>query len=102
MLKVLVAVAMLGFGNASTPVPEDQDSVVRHIERSGMPSGLPLYLQEGHLNLDCTGTLEGVEGFLVQVKNHGRCLRSAPLLQRSAVVETDRDRTQSISTLLPR
>jgi transcription antitermination factor NusG len=101
VLTVPGVVAIVGFGSTFAPVPEDQISAVRDIVRSGLPSGPWPFLKEGQRIRVSNGALEGVEGFLVQIKNEYRVVVSVPLLQRSVAVEIDRDCIQALPAVLP-
>jgi transcription antitermination factor NusG len=101
VLTVPGVVAIVGFGSTFAPVPEDQISAVRDIVRSGLPSSPWPFLKEGQRIRVSTGSLEGVEGLLIQVKNEYRVVVSVPLLQRSVAVEIDRDCIQLLSTVRP-
>ena len=101
VLTVPGVVAIVGFGSTFAPIPEDQISAVRDIVRSGLPSCPWPFLQEGQRVRVSTGSMEGLEGFLIEVKNDCRVVVSVPLLQRSVAVEIDRECIQALPAVLP-
>ena len=107
-LPVLVTpgvVNVVGFGNVFLPIPENEIQAVQAIVRSGLPSITWPFLRDGQRVRIEHGSLSGIEGQLVQIKNKFRIVVSIELLQRSVSVEIDRSwihpveptRTRSVS-----
>ena len=87
---------VVGFGKEFVPIPEGQIKKVQDIMRSGLLAAPWPFLKEGQRVIIRTGSLSGLEGLLVQLKNECRVVVSIPLLQRSVAVEIDRNWIQPV------
>jgi transcription antitermination factor NusG len=83
-------VNVVGFGNVFIPIPEREIAAVQAVVRSGLPSLPWPFLREGQRVRIEHGSLSGIEGLLVQIRNEFRVVVSIALLQRSVSVEIDR------------
>jgi len=97
VLTIPGVVNVVGFGNLFVAVPDDQIQAVHRIIQSGLPSLPWPFLRDGDRIRVRTGSLEGIEGFVVQIKNEYRVVVSVPLLQRSVAVEIDREWIQPLA-----
>ncbi|MBI4875543.1 MAG: hypothetical protein HY822_12990 [Acidobacteria bacterium] len=84
-------VHIVGLGNEPEPVEESEIAALRTLVFSGLPACPWPFLREGQRVEVQYGSLAGVEGVVVRVKNHVRLVLSVTLLQRSVAVEIDRD-----------
>jgi transcription antitermination factor NusG len=82
--------AIVGFGRAPTPVNDNEIDDLRRVVASGAVHPHHQYLTVGERVRIREGSLAGVEGILVDVKNSWRIVISVDLLQRSVAVELDR------------
>ena len=82
--------AIVGFGKAPTPVPDDEIDDLRRVVATGAVHPHHQYLTVGERVRIREGSLAGVEGILVDIKNSWRIVISVDLLQRSVAVELDR------------
>lgn len=82
--------SIVGFGRTPTPVADDQIDTLRRAVASGAVHPHHQYLTVGQRVRIREGSLAGVEGILVDVKNSWRIVISVDLLQRSVAVELDR------------
>ena len=83
-------VRLVGFGNAPTPIPDQEIENIRAMVRSGLLLKPWPYLEVGQRVLIERGPLAGVEGILQDVKGKFRLLVSISLLHRSVSAEIDR------------
>lgn len=83
--------SVVGFGNRSAPVAEEEIQALRTMLASGLPVGPWPYLRVGERVRIEAGPLCGLEGILTQVKDVWRVVVSVELLQRSVAAEVDRD-----------
>jgi transcription antitermination factor NusG len=82
---------IVGFGKAPTPVSESEIENLRKVVASGAAAEPHhAYVAVGERVRIREGSLAGVEGILVDVKNSWRIVLSVELLQRSVSVELDR------------
>jgi transcriptional antiterminator NusG len=103
-LPVLVTpgvVNVVAFGNVFVPIPESEIEAVQAVVRSGLPSVPWPFLREGQRVRIDHGSMTGVEGLLVQIKNDFRIVVSIELLQRSVSVEIDRSWIHPLGPLRP-
>ena len=94
--------AIVSYGACLAPVPDSEISAVQLMLASGLPVGPYPYLKEGDLVYIHRGPLRGLEGILLQVKNHWRVIVSVTLLQRSVSAEVDREFVSLSSRFRPR
>jgi transcription antitermination factor NusG len=81
---------IVGFGKMPTPVADSEIEALRRVVASGAAQPHHQYLTIGERVRVREGSLAGVEGILVDVKNSWRIVLSVELLQRSVSVELDR------------
>jgi transcription antitermination factor NusG len=82
---------IVGFGKAPTPVSDAEiESLQRVVACGAAAQPHDRYLTVGERVRIKEGSLAGVEGILVDVKNSWRIVLSVELLQRSVSVELDR------------
>lgn len=82
-------VGLVGAGRQPIPVSDAEIQAVRMVAQSEMPSEPWPFLKVGQTVRICQGSLSGVEGILVRVKNSWRLVVSVTLLERSVAVEVD-------------
>lgn len=89
-------VTVVSFGREPTEVDEREIEAVRVLVGSGHePEPWP-YLEVGRKIRLLGGSLHGLEGLLIQVKNKTRLVVSVTLLQRSVAVEIDRESIEPV------
>lgn len=82
---------ILGIGRTPVAVPDSEVEALQRLLASGL-GPMPLtHLQVGNRVMIVTGSLAGLEGLLLEVKNSLRFVISVELLRRSVSVEVDRD-----------
>ncbi len=81
---------IVGFGKMPTPVADDEIENLQRVVASGAAQPHDHFLTVGERVRVKEGSLAGVEGILVDVKNSWRIVLSVELLQRSVSVELDR------------
>lgn len=77
-------------GHLPAPVDPSELAAIRAISASGLPVAPWPFLEAGQRVQVTEGSLRGVEGVLLQIKNRDRIIVSLSLLQRSVAVELDR------------
>lgn len=91
VLRTPGVVSILSFGGVLVPVTETEIDSLRTLIASGLPLAPWPYLRVGQkVSIGC-GSLRGVEGIVVGLKNRWRVVVNVTLLQRSVAVEIDRD-----------
>lgn len=92
--------------SAGTPLPVDVKEIdaIRAIVSSGLAAQPWPYLTVGQRVSIGHGSLRGLEGILVAVKNSRRLVLSVTLLQRSVAVEIDQEVVTAVAApkMLPR
>ena len=85
-------------GSGKTPVPVDLKELdaVRLVTDSGLPCEPWPFPKVGHTVRVEYGSLAGLEGFVLNVRNSYRLIISVNLLGRSVAVELDRDSVKPI------
>ena len=91
MLTVPGVEHFVAFDGEPEPVPDEELAAVHAAVGSGLPLADCEYLRKGDRVRVVFGSMEGVEGVLVQEKSGDRLVISVHLLQRSLAVEIDRD-----------
>jgi transcription antitermination factor NusG len=84
-------VSIIGFGHNFLPVPDAEIDAIRTALASGNAVFPWPYLQAGQRVRIERGSMSGLEGILLRVRDNFRLVRSIPLLMRSVAVEVDRD-----------
>jgi transcription antitermination factor NusG len=92
-LSVLTIPGVLHVVGAARPEPVEEEELiaVKRVIASGFPVGPWPFLRPGQAVMVECGSLAGVRGVLVEIKNQCRLVVSLTLLQRSVGVEMDRD-----------
>jgi transcription elongation factor/antiterminator RfaH len=80
---------IVGIGRTPVPVAESEIESIRQVLASGLPSQPWLYLQVGQRVRVNHGSLENIEGILINFKGGHRVVLSVSLLQRSVAMEVD-------------
>jgi transcription antitermination factor NusG len=80
---------LVGIGRTPTAVPENEVESVRQALASGLPSQPWQYLQVGQRVRVNHGSLNHLEGILINFKGGHRVVMSVSLLQRSVAMEVD-------------
>jgi transcription antitermination factor NusG len=86
VLQAAGVVSIVGFGGRYCPVEDTEIESVRRVLESGVEV-LSESLRPGTRVRVCHGSLKGLEGVLVEVKNQRRLVVSVSLLQRAVAVE---------------
>jgi len=81
---------IVGYGKLPTPVSDAEIAALRRVIASGAAAEPHDYLSVGQRVRVREGSLAGIEGLLLQVKNSCRIVLSVELLRRSVSVEIDR------------
>jgi transcription antitermination factor NusG len=80
---------IVGVGRTPVPVAEPEIESIRQVLASGLPSQPWLYLQVGQRVRVNHGSLNNIEGILINFKGGHRVVLSVSLLQRSVAMEVD-------------
>ncbi len=96
VLKTPGVVSFVSLGPEPTPIETPEIEGIRRLLQAGLPVGPWPYLREGQQVEVARGVLKGVRGILLKMKTQFRLVLSVNLLQRSVVVEVDRDDVQPI------
>lgn len=90
-------VSVVGIGKVPQPVEEHEIEQIQSILASGIPAQPWPFLTIGQKVRISNGSLAGLEGLLVNIKNGFRLVVSVTLLQRSVAVEIDRESVEPVS-----
>ncbi len=90
-------VSIVGAGKQPLPIDESEMSAILSICNSDLPAQPWPYLRRGDYVVIERGSLQGVEGILVDYRKGFRLIVSITLLQRSVGVEIDRDWVRPIT-----
>ncbi len=82
--------SIVGYGRTPTPVRDEEVDALRRVVQSGVQAMPYPYLEVGQRVEIREGSLAGVQGILLQIKNSWRLVLSVELLRRSVAVEVDR------------
>jgi transcription antitermination factor NusG len=97
ILKIPGVGAVVGSGSTFHPVEERELANIRTLLASGMHCQPWPFVKVGETVSVERGPLAGVEGIVTRVKNEYRLVISVSLLQRSVVVEIDRDDVRPVA-----
>jgi transcription antitermination factor NusG len=86
--------SIVGYGRTPTPVRDEEVDALRRVVQSGVQTTPYPYLEVGQQVEIREGSLAGVQGILLQIKNSWRIVLSVELLRRSVAVEVDRASVQ--------
>ncbi len=89
ILTIPGVLCIISAGRMPLAVDEEELKAVQDVVRSGLPLERWQYLQAGQEIRIVDGPLQGVTGFLLQIRNHSRLVVSISLLQRSVAVEVE-------------
>lgn len=78
---------IVGFGGRYCPIDDAEIDAVRIVLASGVEVQRESKLRPGSRVRVCHGSLKGLEGVLIEVKNQRRVVVTVSLLQRSVAVE---------------
>jgi len=81
---------IVGYGKNPIPICDGEIEAIRMVIQAGAPAEPWPFLEAGQRVRIQDGSLGGLEGILLQVKNSWRILLSVELLRRSVAVEVDR------------
>ncbi len=87
VLKTPGVVRIVGFGQRDAAVPGEQIAALRRVTESGVMLERNRYLRSGQRVKIISGTLAGVEGVLVRVKNQDRLVISVKQVRQSVALE---------------
>ncbi|MBI4891217.1 MAG: UpxY family transcription antiterminator [Acidobacteria bacterium] len=96
VLKTPGVVSFVSLGAEPTPIETSEIESIRLLMHTGLPVGPWPYLRAGQEVEVTRGALKGIRGILLKVKAQLRLVLSLSLLQRSVVVEVDRDDVRPI------
>jgi transcription antitermination factor NusG len=82
---------ILAFANRPAAIPNEEIQAVRAMVESRLAVEPYPFLNLGQRIRIERGPLAGIEGLIVEIKNHYRLVASVTLLQRSVCVEIDRE-----------
>jgi len=82
-------VGLVGAGRQPIPITDTEIHAIRTLVQSQVPAQPWPFLKIGQTVRICHGSLSGIEGILVRVKNSWRLVVSITLLERSVAVEID-------------
>jgi transcription antitermination factor NusG len=82
-------VGLVGAGRQPLPVSDDEIESIRTLTQAQLPAEPWPFLKIGQTVRITHGSLAGVEGILIRVKNTWRLVVSVTLLERSVAVEID-------------
>lgn len=89
VLQTAGVVRILGHGNVIEYVPDEQIIAVHGLLAAKLPCSVHPFLKQGDWVRMRRGVLQGLEGFLVRVKNRSRLVISIPVLLQSVSAEVD-------------
>lgn len=89
VLKVSGVVEIVGGGQRSEPIPDEEINAIKSLMASTFPYDAHPYLREGMMVEVRRGPLEGVRGILLRKAKRHRLVISIHLIQQAAAVEID-------------
>jgi transcription antitermination factor NusG len=84
-------VSIVGVGKEPAPISDSEVEAIQVVLRSGCAAGPCPFLREGQRVRVNRGSLEGLEGILIQKKSEWRVVVSVTMFQRSVSVAIDRE-----------
>ncbi len=84
-------ISVVGYGKEPVPIANSEIEGIQAVLRSGIASEPCRYLSEGQRVRVNRGSLEGLEGILINKRSEWRMVVSVTMLQRSVSVEIDRE-----------
>jgi transcription antitermination factor NusG len=76
----------IGFSGTPTPIPEEEICAIQAVLRSGVPVGQHTFVKFGERVRICGGSLDGVEGVLVEHNNDRKLVVSVEAVGRSIAI----------------
>src|SRR5881396_3581636 len=89
ILKTPSVMRIVGIGYVPTPIDEQEIAAIQRVVKSGFGLSPHPFLQVGHRVRVESGSLNGLEGLITDVRRGDRLILSVSLLQRSVAVEID-------------
>lgn len=81
-------VRVVGFSGNPYPIPDDEIDAIRKVVLSSESEPVP-YLKVGQRVRISSGSMAGIVGILVQIKNRHRLVMSVDLIMKSIAVDVD-------------
>jgi transcription antitermination factor NusG len=97
LLTIPGALHFVGVGKMPVPIEEAEIAAIKTAVQSGLSAEPWPYLAVGQRVRIESGSLAGVEGFLIEVRKQYRVVVSVTLLQRSVAIEVDRNRVTPLT-----
>lgn len=91
ILQAPGVIDIVRFGREFCPIGTDEIESLQRLMQSGLMCEPWPYLEVGERVQICGGPLNGLSGLVTDIRNATRLVLSVSLLQRSVVVELDRD-----------
>ena len=98
ILRTPSVTGIVGIGGKPIPIDDSEISALERIHQSGFGLSPHPFLQVGQRVRIDGGSLEGLEGIIVDTKTRNRLVLSVSLLQRSVAVEIDSAWVQPIQS----
>jgi transcription antitermination factor NusG len=89
ILKTPGVIQIIGYNRIPTPIDEAEISAIQTVIESGMQTQPWPFLEVGELVRIGSGSLRGLDGIVVKMKENHRLVVSVTLLRRSVAVEID-------------
>jgi transcription antitermination factor NusG len=89
ILKTPGVIQIIGYNRIPTPIDETEISAIQTVIESGMQTQPWPYLEVGQRVRIGSGSLRGLDGLVVKMKENHRLVVSVTLLRRSVAVEID-------------
>ena len=89
ILKTPGVIQIIGYNRVPTPIDETEMSAIQTVIESGMQTQPWPFLEVGERVRIGSGSLRGLDGIVVKMKDNHRLVVSVTLLRRSVAVEID-------------
>jgi transcription antitermination factor NusG len=99
VLRTPGVIQIVGVGEKSIPVEEEEIAAIRRVVKSGLPTMPWPHIQFGQVGRIQEGPLCGLTGIVVKIKMGMKLVLSINLLQRSMAVEIDRSWISPLRTV---
>lgn len=99
LLNTAGVASIVGNGRCPVPVLESEMEAIRRIVECGLPASPWPFLKAGQYVSIQSGPLAGLEGIVLNVKNQSRLVVSVDMLQRSVVVEIEKEWAEPVQRL---
>lgn len=97
ILKTPGVIQIIGYNRVPTPINEAEMSAIQTVIESGMQTQPWPFLEVGERVRIGSGSLRGLDGIVVKMKENHRLVISVTLLRRSVAVEIDSSLVEPIS-----